>query len=282
MKITTLVENTTNCSNLGFEHGLSLFIETESKAILFDSGASDLLLDNAQALGIDLAKADLAVLSHGHYDHSGGLASFFEKNNHAPLYVRKEAFGPFYSERNVGDYHYIGVDKSLLGSNRLVFTSAFTPICPNHTLFSRVDGTDCVPSGNSSLYRKEGDTYVVDGFSHEQYLAIQEGDVRLLVSGCSHRGILNILKAYYDHWGFYPTHVIGGFHLYNHRTGEPEKPEVLEHIASTLLASKATFYTCHCTGEDNFLALERLMGDKVRYLAGGDILQLGKEAHHEA
>ncbi len=280
MKITTLVENTTTCSTLGFEHGLSLYIEAAGKTILFDSGASELFAVNAEKLGIDLQRVDAAVLSHGHYDHSGGLKTFFTKNTHAPLYVRKEAFGPNYSERTEGEYHYIGVDPTLFGSNRFVFTSAFTPISGDITLFSKVDGTDSVPSGNQSLFRKEGETYTVDNFTHEQYLSIQEGDVRLLVTGCSHRGILNILKSYHDHRGFHPTHVIGGFHLYNHRTGEPEKPEVLEHIASVLLASKATFYTCHCTGEENYAALRGLMGEKVRYLAGGDMLQLGKENQH--
>ncbi len=282
MKITTLVENTTKCSNLGYEHGLSLSIEAAGRTILFDTGASDVFARNAEILGVDLTSVDAAVLSHGHYDHSGGLKTFFAMNKHAPLYVRKDAFGPYYSERNPGEYHYIGVDQSLIGSNRFLFTSAYTPISGGITLFSKVEGTDSIPSGNKSLYRKEEETYKVDNFSHEQYLSIQEGEVRLLVSGCSHRGILNIVEAYHEHWGLYPTHVIGGFHLYNHRTGEPEAPQVLEHIAKKLLESKAVYYTCHCTGEENFLALERLMGDRIHYLAGGDILQLGKEDRHES
>lgn len=88
MKITTLVENTTTCSALGFEHGLSLYIEAAGKTILFDSGASELFAVNAEKLGIDLQRVDAAVLSHGHYDHSGGLKTFFTKNTHAPLYVK--------------------------------------------------------------------------------------------------------------------------------------------------------------------------------------------------
>ena len=75
MKITALTENTTQCG-LPTEHGLSLYIETEKHTVLFDMGQSDLLAQNAASLGVDLRKADAAVLSHGHYDHGGGLKTF--------------------------------------------------------------------------------------------------------------------------------------------------------------------------------------------------------------
>ncbi|MGE4454637.1 MAG: MBL fold metallo-hydrolase [Sphaerochaeta sp.] len=272
MKITTLVENTTSNRNLGFEHGLSLFVEAKEKTILFDTGASDLFAKNAEKLGIDLQEADLVILSHGHYDHGGGIHTFFAINTTAPLYARKEAFGPYYSQRSDGEYHYIGVDQELLRDNRVIFTSALTPISEGIFLFSKVEGKRFIPTGNKSLYRKEGESYREDSFTHEQYLAIKEGDEHVLISGCSHRGIVNILDAFRDEFGHFPTRVIGGFHLYNHRTGKPEDPEVLDQIASILLESKADFYTCHCTGEENYAYLKEKMGDSVHYLSGGDIL----------
>ncbi len=279
MKITTLVENTTRNTNLGSEHGLSLIIEGSQKTMLFDMGASTLFSDNAEKLGVDLKKVDLAILSHGHYDHGGGIKTFFNINHVAPLYARKEAFGSFYSERSDGDYHYIGVDQDLLRNNRLIFTSALTPVADGIFLFSKVEGKRFVPTGNKSLFKKEGETYSVDSFTHEQYLAIKEGDEHVLISGCSHRGIVNILDAFHDEFGTYPTQVIGGFHLYNHRTGKPEDPEVLDQIAAILLKSKAIFYTCHCTGEENYTYLKEKMGDSIHYLAGGDILEF--RAHKE-
>nr|WP_321262740.1 MBL fold metallo-hydrolase [uncultured Sphaerochaeta sp.] len=272
MKITTLVENTTNNETLGAEHGLSLYIEASQKTMLFDMGASPLFAENAEKLNVDLKKVDLAILSHGHYDHGGGIKTFFSINSTAPLYARKEAFGPLFSERSEGDYHYIGVDQDLLRNNRLIFTSALTPVAEGIFLFSKVEGTRFIPTGNKSLFKKEGEAYIVDPFTHEQYLAIKEGDEHILVSGCSHRGIVNILEAFHDEFGSYPTRVIGGFHLYNHRTGKPEDPEVLDQIAAILLASKAIFYTCHCTGEENYTYLKGKMGEAMHYLAGGDIL----------
>ncbi|MBG0768004.1 MBL fold metallo-hydrolase [Sphaerochaeta halotolerans] len=273
MKITTLVENTTRNTNLGSEHGLSLYIEGNQKTMLFDTGASALFADNAEKLGVDLKQVDLAILSHGHYDHGGGIKSFFSLNHTAPLYARKEAFGPFFSERSEGDYHYIGVDQDLLRNNRILFTSALTPVAEGIFLFSKVEGERFIPTGNKSLFKQSGDTYTVDSFTHEQYLAIKEENEHVLVSGCSHRGIVNILDAFHTEFGHYPTRVIGGFHLYNHRTGKPEDPEVLDQIAAILLESKAIFYTCHCTGKENYAYLKEKMGDAIHYLAGGDVLE---------
>ena len=101
MKITALVENTVSEEQaerlgLGREHGLSLYIEACGHRILFDMGQSGLFARNAAALGVDLAAVDLAVLSHGHYDHGGGLARFLELNGAAPVYLNEHAFEPHY------------------------------------------------------------------------------------------------------------------------------------------------------------------------------------------
>ncbi len=274
MKITALVENTSCKEEVASEHGLSLFIETRKKTILFDTGGSSLFAKNAEKLAVDLAKVDFAVLSHGHYDHSGGIKTFLSRNSKAPIYVRKAAFGPYYSQREGGEYGFIGIDESLKSNNRVIFTGQDTPIEEGISLFSNVKGDLFFPTGNKSLLKKTEDGYIQDDFTHEQNLAIEEDGVRLLVSGCSHRGIVNIVHYFHALVGHYPTHVIGGFHLYNHRTGKPESNETLHLIADALLASGATYYTCHCTGEENYQVLRSYMGERVEYLAGGTTLNL--------
>jgi hypothetical protein len=115
MKITTLIENTTLRDDLTAEHGLSLLIEFGGRKILFDSGQSGAFADNAEKLGIDLSQVDLCVLSHGHYDHGGGLKRFLEINDHAPVYINRHAFGEYFSSGK-----YIGLDPALEENPRLI------------------------------------------------------------------------------------------------------------------------------------------------------------------
>ena len=132
MKITALAENISLDENIGAEHGLSLYIETDSHKILFDMGQTALFAENAEKLGVDLTKVDLAVLSHGHYDHGGGLERFLEINKTAPVYISRFAFGEHYN----GTEKYIGLDKSLRSSDRLVFVGDEIKIDKSLGIFS--------------------------------------------------------------------------------------------------------------------------------------------------
>ena len=109
MKIWTLMENSACRDDLASEHGLSLYIETNGRRILFDAGQSAAFADNAEKMGVDLTQVDFAVLSHGHYDHSGGLQRFLEINDNTKIYVNQNALDLCYH----GDERYIGVDQNL-------------------------------------------------------------------------------------------------------------------------------------------------------------------------
>jgi 7,8-dihydropterin-6-yl-methyl-4-(beta-D-ribofuranosyl)aminobenzene 5'-phosphate synthase len=92
MKITALIENTTADKKLKANHGLCLYIETDKHKLLFDMGANDLFLRNAEQLGIDIKAVDTAVISHGHFDHGGGLQQFLQNNDKAKVYINQNAF----------------------------------------------------------------------------------------------------------------------------------------------------------------------------------------------
>ena len=92
MKLCILMENTAFEERFRAEHGLSLLLQTETHKILFDMGQTDSFTENARMLGIELSQVDLAVLSHGHYDHSGGIKRFLELNKKAPVYISPWVF----------------------------------------------------------------------------------------------------------------------------------------------------------------------------------------------
>lgn len=265
-----LVENTSSRPELGSEHGMSLYLETEKHKLLFDTGASQLFADNAVKMDVDLSKVDLAILSHGHNDHSGGIRTFLEKNSDANIYMHEKVFIPYYANRQAGEKKYIGMDQALLPNRRFVFTGSDMVIDQEIELLSGIRGKDFIPTGNLDLFKKVSDTFQRDNFDHEQSLVITEGDQTLLVAGCAHRGIVNILEHFRMKKGFFPDFVIGGFHLYNPGMKTSEKPAVVDKIANYLIGTKATFYTGHCTGADAYQQLKAIMGDTIQAISTGD------------
>lgn len=154
MTVKVLSENTTSSNMLESEHGLSLYIETESHKILFDTGASGLFAKNAEKMGVDLRKVNLAVISHGHYDHGGGLKTFLEINNQAKIHLHIKAFKPYFSDRAGDNKEYIGLDESLLPNERFVLCGEHFVIDDKLELFSGVESKRLAPSGNKSLFLK--------------------------------------------------------------------------------------------------------------------------------
>ncbi len=258
MKITALLENTAGNAATRCEHGLSLYMETSSHRILFDMGQSDLFLKNAEALGIDLAKVDLAVLSHGHYDHGGGLSAFLEINKNASVYLSRHAFGDYYN----ADGKYIGLDDSLQSNSCLILTADTQSIGEGLTLYSKNSAPRNHSLGAFGLTERIGNELLPDRFLHEQYLFIEENSRRILISGCSHKGILDLVN-----W-FSPDVLVGGFHLMKMTIGDS-----LSRVADELDAHTTEYYTCHCTGMEQFAFLQPRM-KRLHYLACGDTIEI--------
>lgn len=253
MKITALLDNETSNDKMKVEHGLSLYIETETCNLLFDTGQTDLFAQNAEVLGADLSRVDAAIISHGHYDHGGGLKRFMNLNKTAPVYVHNLAFEPYYN----GTERYIGLDPSLKPNDRFVFTGDETVINENAKLFSCAGRKRKYGNFGRGLNVKRGDVFVPDEFLHEQYLLLTENGRRVLVSGCSHKGILNLIE-----W-FEPDCFIGGFHFFKVEPGGE-----LAAAAGFLNSFPVEYYACHCTGLKQFLYMKNIM-NRLHYLSCG-------------
>lgn len=255
MKLITLMENTSCREDICYEHGLSLYLETETCRILFDAGQSAAFAENAKQLGVDLKAVDFAVLSHGHYDHSGGLGTFLTCNDTAPVYVSQWAFEPHWES----DGRYVGVDQQLKDNQRIRYVSEETKLGEGVTLCR----LNRAPMDTAGLLVEEEGVRKPDDFRHEQYLLLEEQGKRILISGCSHKGIMNIMDA------FRPDVLVGGFHFM-----KMEDETFLTRAAEQLLEYDTVYYTGHCTGQKQYDFLKNLMGNRLHYISAGTVLEI--------
>ncbi|MCR5698582.1 MAG: MBL fold metallo-hydrolase [Treponemataceae bacterium] len=277
MRIVNLVENELGASGCEAAHGLSFYIETKNHKILFDTSPSDLLLKNAGKLGIDLTKIDSVFLSHGHYDHSGGILPFAKINPDAKIYMQKNAVREYYAfdGEDLG-YRYIGIDKKILELPQVVFLEGDVKIDDELQIFCVDNRIRPFPSTNRRLKLFTEGKYIQDEFNHEQNLIVTSENHRLLFSGCSHNGILNILDTMERKFGpdFKPELVIGGFHLMKKTEYSANEISEIEEIANLLKKYKTKFATCHCTGLPAYEMMKKIMKDQLCYVHSGDEIYL--------
>lgn len=275
MKITVLVENTKlKNSNLSMEHGLSMLIQKDSNNILFDTGGpQESAIKNASKLGIDISKVDAVVISHGHNDHTGGLLKFFQINDKAHVYLKKEALSFYYSKRPDGE-KYIGIDNRIAEkySDRLHFVDKTTEIAQGIVLVPQIKRKFRIPSTNSVLFTKEDGKLVNDTFKHELFMVVENDDNLFVFSGCGHNGIKNIIITAKE---TFPNRkistVIGGFHLQaGSSTFAVAKKEEIEETAEWLISEGIEkVYTGHCTGERGMKIMKPILKERLEQIYTG-------------
>ncbi|MGE5629322.1 MAG: MBL fold metallo-hydrolase [Solirubrobacterales bacterium] len=272
MKIITLLENRTISKEYDTRHGLSLYIETFNHKILFDMGPDATFAKNAVKLGVDLKEVDIAVISHGHYDHGGGLETFLKLNSKASIYIGKGAFNKHYKKILRYFNYNIGLNNKLVYNNRITFVDEFLKIDEELILFGDIQGNLLYPPGNKTLYKKYAVGVKRDDFQHEINLLIRENTKHTLFCGCAHKGIINIIsKAKLiaaDNIDF----VLGGFHLM--RINQNDSKGFLDELSKYLKSSNALkFYTCHCTGENAYNYLKNDM-ENLYEIKTGEIIEI--------
>ncbi len=274
MKAVNLIEDTEGVNGCASAHGLSFYLETGAHKLLVDLGPSEKTLQNAEKMGIDLRDVDTVVLSHGHYDHSGGIMPFARLNKKAKIYMQRTAVGNFYSDD--GDsltgprYRYIGIDRQVANLPQIEYVSGDCRIDDELELFTVNHPNHAIPFTNKSLLVRNGSGYTEDSFDHEHYLVIRDEDRHILVSGCAHKGMPNIMEAYLEKYKTAPDIVISGFHLMKKTDyTEEERREIVE-IAEQLNEYPTRYFTCHCTGTKAYEIMKSVMGDKLTYVHSGE------------
>ena len=273
MRIINLVENEPGDSGCEAAHGLSFYVETENHKLLFDSSPSEIVIRNAKMLGVDLTAVDTVILSHGHYDHSGGILPFVELNPRAKIYMQYNAGGEYYAfDGEEKGFRYIGIDKKILSLPQVQLLKGDTKIDDELQVFTVDQRAYPLPSTNKRLRELCNGQYIQDEFHHEQNLLLTADGKKILFCGCAHNGILNVMETLERKFGpaLLPDLVIGGFHLMKRTEfSEADTAEVTE-IANRLKKYPSHFATCHCTGLPVFNQMKEIMGEQLSYVYSGD------------
>ncbi len=263
--VTILIDSLTKSNDFLTEHGFSVWIEADDKRVLFDTGQSDILVHNAAKLGIDLSSADVLVLSHGHYDHIGGVASILSLKPSIPVYCHSAIFSPHHSRKPDGLIKPIGVSINEKSSDSLYKIKNLI-----HWVDSPVFITSDIgitgPIPRNSLFEDTGGAFFLDceGMKIdpiEDDLAMWFRTVHgiCVITGCCHSGLVNTLTYIHNiNKGDVIHTVIGGFHLLNATLHRVEK--TCDYIDSEGIEQ---IVPCHCTGTEAIEVLRMRFGPKI-------------------
>ena len=275
MTLTILAENHPHpeMSGLKSDHGFALHAQLEDSALLYDFGAEDTLLPNSKALGIDLSMIDTAILSHGHYDHADGIGDFLDHNDKAMIHHGRGAFQPRWSISK-GSPREVGIKvipteevvKRLTVVDSRIDKKTFV-ILPAAT------GHNRRPAGNAALLAGPEGNRLQDDFTDELTLVLRNPDLGglVVVTGCSHRGILNIIDQIKTYCPECPIRaLIGGFHLLDDKESQESLEAIGERMKKDLADTR--IITGHCTGDESAAALQKIIGRELEILHVGMVI----------
>jgi 7,8-dihydropterin-6-yl-methyl-4-(beta-D-ribofuranosyl)aminobenzene 5'-phosphate synthase len=268
LRITTLIENSPGEHHgLATEHGISFCVEKDGHTVLFDTGQSGAFLANAAKMNIGLSNIDSVVLSHGHYDHTGGFRSLCAAGRIPTLRTGEGFFAPKYAFRK-GAFDFLGndFDQAFLSGSGVRHVASSKPldeILPGMYVlsgFPRIHPDEKI--NPRFLLRKDG-AFVPDGFDDEVLLAVETGDGLAVLLGCSHPGMRNMLDAVKERLRRPILAVLGGTHLVEAKGTALEKS--LEYLQNSGILFVGM---SHCTGKDVMERLEATCPGFFRNVTG--------------
>lgn len=228
-------------------HGLSMFLEIDNLKILFDTGPNDDFIYNATLLKRNLNTVDSVVLSHAHYDHSCGYRGFVEKYGCRELICSNRFFFDKYALID-GMYFYKGInfDDKFLNCHAINvdFVEESLKLSKNIFIHSNIENTEPYEQLPDKYFIRKGFGYEKDQFLDESVMVVDKGESLILIVGCSHPGIVSIVKHVAKYHKKKVDTIIGGIHL------SAAKKERIDRVISELENEGVTkVYFGHCTGK---------------------------------
>ncbi|HZL77232.1 MAG TPA: MBL fold metallo-hydrolase [Candidatus Limnocylindrales bacterium] len=248
IRITVLVENSVHRQGLVAEHGLSFHVQCGGRSLLFDTGQTDLAVINAETLRLPLDRLEAIVLSHGHYDHMGGVPAMLDVVPEARVYLHPAAFEKKYSQSLTGQSRSIGISDCVSQAIRH-HAGGFIEAPGRTEIIEGVFATGEIPRTNN--YEDTGGAFFLDAegtrpdpLIDDQALVIDLGRSVILLLGCAHSGVVNTLNHVQQLTGGKPVcAVIGGLHL-----GSASEERLQQTIARLRAANLDRLAPAHCTG----------------------------------
>jgi 7,8-dihydropterin-6-yl-methyl-4-(beta-D-ribofuranosyl)aminobenzene 5'-phosphate synthase len=246
--ITVLMENSVRSRGLMAEHGLAFHLQAGDDSVLFDTGQSALLVENARQLGVDLTQLCAIALSHGHYDHTGGLSAIWELAPGAGLFVHPAVLAPRFARNPDGTSRAVGTSEAGLAAinahgPQLHGTSKPTEVLPGFFLTGEIPReTDFEDVGGPFFLDEAGQW--PDPIVDDQALFFDTRDGVVVLLGCAHAGVVNTLRHVRRLTSDRPIHaVLGGMHLL---VASPERLEAT--VQALREMNVARLGPAHCTG----------------------------------
>jgi len=264
LKLTILVENTVYKQGLLAEHGLSILMEFRDKKYLFDSGQGMALKHNAQKLGVDFKQLDGLILSHGHYDHTGGVGMLLKSNPKLDIYAHPDFQIDRYSQR---DKRLVPVSYSGPEIEEFHAISNLTEIENGMFLTGEIKHAENYL--NQKYKKKENGGYRTDDFTDDLSLYFEGENGLIIILGCSHKGVENIIEEITAKSGKNKIDkIIGGMHLMH------ADSDRLEELGESLAELNAdAVYPLHCTGKSAASYFRRKLGEKIKFAGVGSIIE---------
>ena len=260
LTLTTLSENSANRKGLLAEHGLSILVEYGDYSILFDTGQGISALLNAEKMDINLQNISDIALSHGHYDHTGGLKHILESGP-KNIYNHPDSLVAKYRKLENNDYKPMGLpytvsELKVLGAN-FILNRQPVELCPGMILTGEIPRKVSFEPTAECHVILEGGKYRRDFLLDDQAIAINTSSGIVVLLGCSHAGIINTLNYARDLTGSDKIHaVIGGTHLIE---ANSERLELTIKALKNMHIKKIA--VSHCTGFKAQMALKQAFGD---------------------
>ncbi|MBN1368864.1 MAG: MBL fold metallo-hydrolase [Dehalococcoidaceae bacterium] len=274
IEVSVLTDNIASSRCPG-EWGLSFLIETDDEKLLFDTGKSFTALHNAATIGKNLAGLSAIVLSHGHYDHTGGLRNILKQTGRVKIIGHPDIFNPKYAHRQPGSApYYIGIpfSRPLLekAGAEFVLTRESYPVSSSITTTGEIPMTNSFEHTDKNLHEVTGGNDYPDPLLDDLALIIDTASGLVIISGCCHRGIVNTINHAIKLTGQKRIYaVMGGFHLHN--ASQEQVTKTVEFLKQT---GAARVNAGHCTGFKALCALHQGLGEAFTPLTAGAIFEL--------